>query len=135
MSKKVITLPNGRTIKYRVTQEKTTWVLIEAIIDHETLSLLDNFSQDVVEAAAKAEETAKEVKPVVEPVKEVKTYVFTEDQKNKMIGLKKALGTENNNDLNRFVKEWSLGNMTSYKELSPEKLEDFVNFVTTQYVE
>lgn len=50
-------------------------------------------------------------------------------QRNKMIAIKKELKIKNNDELNPFVIDWSLRKMSTWRELTPQNINNFMEYI------
>jgi len=134
MKPKIITLPDGGKIKYRVSKKTQDWTLLEVVIKNpKILELLDHFSTSVNEVTENKKESEKDVEK--EPKKEIKKDdKYTEKQINEMKDIKSKMNISENGELNEFVIEWSYGQGKTYKYLNINNINDFINFMKKQYL-
>ena len=133
MKKYLLDLPNGKRIKYRVTQRTDKWTLIEAVIDEDILAFLNHFAtvgENSETAPIKSQDAPSTAPSDAPPKEETKPATdFTEEQKKKMIEVKNKLGIKDNEKLNGFVKEWSLYQGKTWHYLNGGNIDDFIKYL------
>ena len=132
MEKYLINLPNGKRIKYRVTQRTDKWTLIEAVIDEEILSFLNHFASEG-ESTPEKEDKKPAEKPKAAPKEKEpekkEPAAFTEEQIQKMKEVKTKLGVKSNQELSPWIQEWSLYHGKDWTYLNSSNIDSFIDYL------
>lgn len=110
------------------------------------LELVTNDSQLTGKLQDKVEETSPApVAPAEPPAEEKKDEAkaeekkpqagaFNDEQKKLMKDIKEKLSIKENKELNPLVYDWSVGRYNTYKDLTPENINDFVEHLKSEKI-
>lgn len=131
----VITLPNNRVIKFRVKDEGDDWTLLEVIVDDATLEFLNAMAVDAeVDKPKEAPQATPQVTETAIKEKDKEETALSEEQIEAIKSIKNSMHIENNEDLNRYVQDWSMGQGMDYHYINGSNVDDFIQFMKNEYL-